>query len=124
MGIAALILGILGLLIAWIPFCGVFALIPCLIGLGLGIADIVVKSRQGMPMVLGIFGTVLNGVALILVIVITILFGASAAEVMSDPEFKAEFRRAMEEAQKEANRNGVVVEAVEVEDIAPEAPEQ
>jgi len=41
MGIAALILGIVGLVIAWIPFCGILALIPCLVGLGLGIADII-----------------------------------------------------------------------------------
>ena len=43
MGIAALILGIVGLVIAWIPFCGILALIPCLVGLGLGIADIIVR---------------------------------------------------------------------------------
>ena len=70
MGIAALILGIVGLVIAWIPFCGILALIPCLVGLGLGIADIIVKGKRGEPKGMGIAGTVLNAVALLIVILL------------------------------------------------------
>ena len=91
MGIAALILGIVGLVIAWIPFCGILALIPCLVGLGLGIADIIVKGKRGEPKGMGIAGTVLNAVALLIVILWSIVFAAQTASLMSDPEFKEAF---------------------------------
>lgn len=127
MGIAALILGIVGLVIAWIPFCGILALIPCLVGLGLGIADIIVKGKRGEPKGMGIAGTVLNAVALLIVILWSIVFAAQTASLMSDPEFKEafsqEFKRQLEEAEKKADQdqNGVVVSTEEVE-VQVQAP--
>ena len=127
MGIAALILGIVGLVIAWIPFCGILALIPCLVGLGLGIADIIVKGQRGEPKGMGIAGTVLNAVALLIVILWSIVFAAQTASLMSDPELKEAFsqgfKRQLEEAEKKADQdqNGIVVstEGVEVQVQAP-----
>ena len=87
MGVAALILGIVGIIVAVIPMCGIFAFIPCLVGLGLGIADIVVKGKKGQPKGLGIAGTILNALAILFVILWTLCFAAAA----SDPEFAEAF---------------------------------
>ena len=84
MGVAALILGILGLIIAWIPLCGMVALLPCVIGLCLGIADIVVKSKREQPRGVGIAGTILNAVALAILIIWNVYI---AAQIANDPEF-------------------------------------
>ena len=46
MGVASLVIGIMSLLISFLPFCGTFAIIPACVGLGLGIADLVVKSKR------------------------------------------------------------------------------
>lgn len=87
MGVAALILGIVGIIVAVIPMCGIVAFIPCLVGLGLGIADIVVKGKKGQPKGLGIAGTILNALAILFVILWTLCFAAAA----SDPELAEAF---------------------------------
>ena len=46
MGIAALILGIISIVIALIPVCGSIAFVPALVGLILGIVDTVKKGKQ------------------------------------------------------------------------------
>ncbi|MBS1371127.1 MAG: hypothetical protein HPZ91_14340 [Lentisphaeria bacterium] len=127
MGIAALILGVLGLIVAWIPFCGMVAFIPCLIGLGLGIADVVIKGRRGESKTMGIVGTVLNAVALVVVIIWTVIVASQAAAVANDPEFREtfqkEFQKAIEEAEKKAQEQGGTV-TVTTEDVVVEAPAQ
>lgn len=45
MGVAALVLGIVSIIIAFIPFCGSIAFIPAVIGLILGIVDLVKKNK-------------------------------------------------------------------------------
>lgn len=45
MGIAALVLGIVSIIVSFIPFCGLIGLLPALIGLILGIVDVVKKSK-------------------------------------------------------------------------------
>ena len=110
MGVAALILGILGLIIAWIPLCGMVALLPCVIGLCLGIADIVVKSKREQPRGVSIAGTILNAIALAILIIWNVYI---AAQIANDPEFSTAFQQAMEEA---AKKNGTItVEAENVE---------
>ena len=99
MGIAALILGIVGLIVSFIPFCGMVAFLPCLVGLGLGIADIVVKSRNHKGKAMGIVGTVLNGVALLVAIFWGFFTAIGAAKVAGDPAFQQEIRQKMEEMQ-------------------------
>ena len=47
MGIAALILGIISIVIALIPVCGSIAFVPALVGLILGIVDTVKKGKAG-----------------------------------------------------------------------------
>lgn len=124
MGIAALVLGIIGLIISFIPLCGIIAFVPCLVGLGLGIADIAVKSKRGQPKAMGIVGTVLNGAALVIMIALSVFF---AAEVASDPTFRENVQKAIEEAQAKAqeNQGEVAVEAGKVRvNIAVPAPPQ
>jgi hypothetical protein len=122
MGIAALVLGIIGLIISFIPFCGVIAFLPCLVGLALGIADIAVKSKRGQPKAMGIVGTILNGVALVIIIVWSIFL---TAEVVTDPTFQENIQKAVEEAQKKAqeNQGNIVVETGEVQVTVPAQPQ-
>lgn len=81
MGIASLVLGIIALLIAWIPCVGWFALLPAFIGLVLGIIEIVQKNgakakgdATASP-TMGFVGTGLNAVSMVVVVVVTVLLG-------------------------------------------------
>ena len=46
MGVAALVLGIISVIISFIPFCGTWAIIPAIVGLVLGIIDWIKKVKQ------------------------------------------------------------------------------
>lgn len=66
MDIASLVLGIIGLVLNFIP-CGAYlAIILCLVGLVLGIVAIVLKSKAQQPKGMAITGTVLSAVGLLL----------------------------------------------------------
>lgn len=65
MGIAALILGIMSLIVGFMPFCGVIAFIPAIVGLILGIVDTVQKSNKKEKKGMSIAGIVLNGIAIV-----------------------------------------------------------
>ena len=101
MGVAALILGILSLIVAVIPFCGIVALLPCLIGLGLGIGDIIVKHKHGQSKGMGIAGTVLNALALVFILIWTLLVAAQAAAVANDPNLQEAIQIEIQKAQEE-----------------------
>lgn len=128
MGIAALVLGIIGLIISFIPFCGIIAFLPCLVGLALGIADIAVKGKRGQPKTMGIVGTVLNGVALVIIVVWSVFIAAGTAEAISDPAFQQNIQKAIEDAQKKAKdgQGEVVVESgtVRVKTEVPPPPKK
>lgn len=81
MGIAALILGILSVILGFIPFCNWFALLPAFIGLILGIVEIVTKKKKNEKVGMGIAGTVLSAVALVIIFVVNIL---TAAVIVSE----------------------------------------
>lgn len=122
MGIAALILGIVSLVVACIPLCGAVALFPGLVGLTLGIVDIAVKSRRGLPKALGIVGTVLNALALLVAVLWVVMLIIGAAEVASDPDLREDLMKKIEEAQRQQQNRGagqgrVVVETVEVKTV-------
>jgi len=126
MGIAALVLGIIGLIISFIPLCGVIAFLPCLVGLALGIADIAIKGKRGQPKTMGIVGTVLNGVALVIIIVWSVFIAAGTAEAISDPAFQQTVQKEIEDAQKKAQegQGEIVVETgkVQVKTTIPAPP--
>lgn len=81
MGIAALILGIVSIVIGFIPFCGAIAFVPAVIGLILGIVDIVKKNKAGQAKGMAIAGTVLSGLAIIFIVFWLFVFGAAASSV-------------------------------------------
>jgi len=78
MGIAALIIGIVSAVLAFIPLCGYIAFVPALVGLALGIVDIIQKSKKNESKVMGIVGVITNAVAIVIIIVWTPLVFAVA----------------------------------------------
>ena len=71
---------------------------------------------------MGIVGTILNGVALVIIIVWSIFL---TAEVVTDPTFQENIQKAVEEAQKKAqeNQGNIVVETGEVQVTVPAQPQ-
>ena len=99
MGIASLVIGIVAAIVAFIPFCGYLALIPALVGLALGIVDVVLKKKKQAPTGISFAGVILNAVAILIIIVWTLIIGAAAvrtAGTMDD---------AMKDAMKNAGTN-------------------
>lgn len=78
MGVAALILGIISLVIGFIPLCGAIAFMPAIIGLILGIVDIVLKKKKGEKIGMSIAGTVLSAIAVVVITFWVFIFGAAA----------------------------------------------
>lgn len=81
MGIAALILGIISLIIGFIPLCGSIALIPAIIGLILGIVDTVQKKKKGEKIAVSVTGLVLSAIAIVVIIFWVFVFGAVASNI-------------------------------------------
>ena len=85
MGVAALVLGIISIIIGFIPFCGAIALLPAIVGLVLGIIDTVKKSKKGEPKGMSIAGLVLSAVAIAIIIfwvfVISVGIGMTASTI-------------------------------------------
>ncbi len=93
MGVASLVLGIITILVAWVPCIGWFALLPALIGLILGIAEIVQKNgtkgdNTASP-VLGYVGTGLNALSIVMVIAVTVLLGRGLEEVAKEAGYSS-----------------------------------
>ena len=79
MGLAAMIIGIVAVILGIIPGCGlVFGLPPAIVGLILGILDVKKKSKAQQPKGMGMAGVVLNAVAIVFIIVWTLIFAAGA----------------------------------------------
>lgn len=74
LGLAALIVGIVALVGAIIPFVSFVAWLPALVAIGLGIAAVVLKNRKK---VLGAVGLGLGALALIISIVVSVVTAAS-----------------------------------------------
>jgi len=68
MGVASMVIGIVSVVIGFVPFCGAWAVIPAVVGLALGIVDLVLKSRRGGSRGMAIAGIVLNPVAIITIV--------------------------------------------------------
>ncbi len=105
MCLAAMIIGIIAVVLGFVPFCGYFALIPAIVGLILGIVDVSRKSKTEQPSGKAKAGIVLNAIAIVVIIVWTVIIAAGVKEAA--PEFKAAFREAIEDA------NVTIVQPVE-----------
>lgn len=102
MGIAAMVLGIVAVVLGVIPFCGFVAFLPAVVGLILGIVDTVLKHKKEEPKGMSIAGIVLSGVALKIIIIWLFVVGAAASDVAEGfdeafEEFEAELEEAAEE---------------------------
>ena len=86
MGVAALVLGIVSLVISFIPFCGTWAIIPAIIGLVLGIVDAVKKSKENEPKGKSIAGIVCSAIAVIIIIAWWALAGMAAKKAVNTLE--------------------------------------
>lgn len=98
MGIASMVIGIVAAILAFIPLCGYFAFIPAVIGLVLGIVDVVMKGKAQKPKGQGIAGVVLNAVAILIIALWTFVFAATGAaahaEAMkNNPQYRANMGR-------------------------------
>jgi hypothetical protein len=80
MGIASMVIGIIALVVGFIPLCGTWAVIPAVIGLGLGIADVVVKTMRRDARGMGIAGLVLNTLAIAIIVSYFVFFIESAQQ--------------------------------------------
>lgn len=79
MGIAALILGIISIVIALIPVCGSIAFVPALVGLILGIVDTVKKGKAGEKRGISIAGLVLSALAIVFIFLWIFVIGVGAS---------------------------------------------
>lgn len=80
MGVASLVLGIISLIIGFIPLCGAIALVPAIIGVILGIVDIVSKSKKGEKKGTSIAGLILSAIATLIIIFWVFVFGVAASK--------------------------------------------
>ncbi len=79
MGLAAMVIGIVAVVLGIIPGCGlVFGLPPAIVGLILGIVDVKNKSKAKQPKGMGMAGVVLNAVAIVFILLWTLVIGAGA----------------------------------------------
>lgn len=84
MGVASLVIGIIAVLLGFIPFCGIIALIPAIVGVVLGIVDWVKKSKQGQPKGMSIAGTILSIIAVVIIIAWYALAGMSVLSAANE----------------------------------------
>ncbi|MBW2275895.1 MAG: DUF4190 domain-containing protein [Deltaproteobacteria bacterium] len=68
MGVASMVIGIVAVAIGFVPFCGAWAVIPAVVGLALGIVDLVLKTKRGGSRGMAIAGVVLNPIAIVTII--------------------------------------------------------
>lgn len=84
MGIASMVIGIIAVILAFIPCpTAILLFVPVLVGLVLGIVDVVLKSKKQKPKGCGIAGIVMNAIALINIIFWCFVFAAAATTSVS-----------------------------------------
>lgn len=88
MGIASLILGIISLVISWIPFVCFFSFILAVVGLILGIVDSVKKSKTNdKNKGIGIAGLVISAIAIPIIIIMSIFSIGITAAIIEDTDY-------------------------------------
>jgi hypothetical protein len=75
-----MIIGIVSAILGFVPFCNYFATLPAVVGLILGIVDVVQKNKKQQPgKGVGIAGIILNAAAIILILLWTFVIAAASA---------------------------------------------
>lgn len=88
LGLAGLILGIIALVLFWIPLLNYVSLILALVGLGLSIASLVIVRRRASAQGLSVAAVIVSAVALVAAILATVFWSSlfnSVDEVIEDP---------------------------------------
>ena len=84
MGVAALVLGIISLLLSFIPVIGLLGIGLAIIGLILGIIDWVQKKKKEEKHGIAIAGVICSAIAIVIVILYTMLAGLLVANFASN----------------------------------------
>ena len=84
MGVAALVLGIVAVIVSFIPFCGTWAIVPAIVGLVLGIVDWTKKKKANEPKGKAVAGTVCSAVAIVIIAIWWMIAGAAANKVSKE----------------------------------------
>lgn len=103
LGIAAMVIGILSVLISFIPLVNVVGIPLALLALILGIVALALSRGGRAPLGFGIAGTVLGVVALILTVVINVVLISALATNPDVQEAIGNVVASVEEAQEEAS---------------------
>ena len=86
MGVAALVIGIISMILGFIPFCGAIAFIPAIIGIILAIVDIVKKKKAGEKKGVAIAGLVLSIIAVVVISVWSFVISAGVNQAAKELE--------------------------------------
>ena len=110
MGIASLVIGILAIILGFVPGCGIVTAVPAaILGIILGVVEIALKSKKGEPKGMGTAGLILNIIAIVIVVVVTAIIMPQLKKGMEEAvseidasrkEFAAEMEKAAQEAQE------------------------
>ena len=84
MGIASLVLGIISIILAFVPFIWILAIVTSIVGLVLGIVSLVKKVNKGQS----IAGIVLCAITLILAIISLLLYSPSFLTENKNVEYR------------------------------------
>lgn len=84
MGVAALVLGIVSVVLGFIPLCGIIALLPATIGLILGIIDLVKRKKAGEKFGKSLAGIICSGLAVVIIVFWYVVFGIAVADTAKD----------------------------------------
>lgn len=79
MGVAALVLGIVSLVIGFIPFCGMIAFIPAVVGVVLGAIDFAKKKKEDKPKGMALAGLILSIIAILIMLYYFFILSAAGA---------------------------------------------
>ena len=99
MGVASLILGILALIVAWVPCVGIYALLFSVIGLILGAVGISAAKKSGKGKGLSVAGLVCNVIATAIALIWFFLI-AKAADEVSSSSFADTLNKLSQEVEK------------------------
>jgi hypothetical protein len=76
-----MVLGIVGILLVWIPFIGYLGTICGFVALGLGIPGVVASRRTGAGLGMAVTGIVLGGLTVILSLLFLVGLGVALSAV-------------------------------------------
>lgn len=107
LGIAGMILGILGLIAAFNPCIAPGAIVLCLVGLILSAVSVSKAGKANAPKGMGIAGLVTSIIGTIIVLCWMFIFGAAASEgasafgeVLNDPALKEAIQEGLDKAKE------------------------